>query len=189
MECIDNYNYLKKISNTYKKKLICIVSFICLISLISCPAVEISKTQNNRNLQYSIGSIYYELIFPINNLTGTGDRLKDVPYIVKCKIKKCESGCCIGEINNMICGTANECLIYLDESKKPNLISAIIIPIGLLIIFIILSITFFKVYKISIGHSICYSFACLTIILIPCIAYCVYQECKHKNKKEKIVEG
>ena len=182
-------NYLRKISYIYKKKMIYIRSFIYLISLIPCTAVEISNTATIRNLQYSIGSIYYELLYPINNLTGTGDRLKDVPYIVKCKIKKCVSGCCIGEIDNMICGAANECLIYLDESKKPNLISAIIIPIALFIIFIVLIITFYKVYKLSIGLSICYSFCCLTILLIPFIAYCVYKEYKNKKENENIKEG
>ena len=169
-----------------KKKMIFIMSLICLISLISCPAVEFSgKLSQSRNLQYSLGSIYYELVYPINNLTGTGDRLKDVPYRVQCRIKQCDTGCCIGEIDNMSCGEPADCLIYLDESKKPSLLAAIIIPIGLVLIFILLFITFLKVYKISTGRSICFSLGCMTIVLIPCVAYFVYKESKCGDEKSK----
>ena len=177
------------ISLSSKKKMICIVSLLCLISLISSPAVEISKSSKGRNLQYSLGSIYYQLEYPMNVLTGTGDRLKDVPYRVKCKLQKCETGCCVGEIDNMTCGAADDCTIYLDASKIPYLLTAIIIPIGIFVIFIILLITFLKVYKLSIGLSFCFALGCLTIVLIPCVAYFVYKESKDENKNDKSKEG
>lgn len=174
-----------------RKKLICIISFICILSLISCQGQ--SQNQNlflskNRNLQYSLGSIYYELVYPINNLTGTGDRLKDVPYKVQCKIKQCESGCCVGEIDKMLCGDPADCAIYLEESRKPTLLAGIVIPVGLLIIFIVLFISFRKVYKLSVGQSICLAFGCLTIVLIPFVAYYVYKESKD-NVNNKSKEG
>lgn len=159
-----------------KKTLLCFVFLISFLSLISSPAVEIN---NKRNLQYSLGSIYYELIYPINNLSGTGDRLKDVPYKVLCKIKQCDTGCCIGEIDKMECGATDQCVLYLDESRKPTLLAGIIIPVALLIIFIILFIVFLKCYKLPAGQSICFSLGCLTIVLIPCVAYFVYQEGKN----------
>ena len=173
--------------NFNKKRMISIMSFICLISLISSPAVEITSKIQSRNL-YSLGSIYYELVYPINNLTGTGDRLKDVPYQVQCKIKKCDTGCCVGEIDNMTCGLKANCVLYLDESKLPTLLAGIIIPLALLIIFIILFITFTKVYKLPTGQSICFSLGCFTIILIPFVAYFVYKS-GTKGTEENVKEG
>ena len=168
--------------------MISLIAFLSLISLITCSAVEITSKIQSRNL-YSLGSIYYELEYPINNLSGTGDRLKDVPYQVQCKIKKCDTGCCIGEINNQKCGLQADCALYLDESKKPTLLAGIIIPVGLLIIFIILFITFTKVYKLPTGQSICFSLGCLTLVLIPCVAYFVYQEGKNGNTNKKSQDG
>jgi hypothetical protein len=175
--------------NFNKKRMISIVAFICIISLITCPAVEITSKIQSRNLQYSLGSIYYELVYPINNLTGTGDRLKDVPYKVQCKIKKCDTGCCVGEIDSMTCGLKENCIIYLDESNMPTLLAGIIIPLVLLIIFIILFITFTKVYKLSTCKSICFSLACFTIILIPCVAYFVYKAGTKENSDSVAKEG
>ena len=178
-------------TNVNLKKLICLVSFLSLITLISSSVTSetTKRLSQTRSLAYSIGSIYYELTYPINNLTGTGDKLKDVPYQVQCRIKKCESGCCIGEIDGMLCGAAADCAIYLEKSKETSLIVSIVVPIGLLIIFLILFITFKKVYKISTGKSICFALGCLTIVLIPCVAYFVYQGSKNESTNEKQKEG
>lgn len=142
-----------------------------------------------RFLQYSLGSIYYETENPINNLTGTGDRLKDVPYKVLCRIKQCESGCCIGEIDNMLCGPADRCALYLEESKFPGLIMGIIIPVVLFIIFVVLFLTFKKNYKMKTCRSVCFALCVLTIILIPYVIYWMYKngvcDCDEKDNKAK----
>jgi hypothetical protein len=190
---LKNKNYAINIllnKNRIKDIIICITTLICLISIsyISSSEIKINDTNENpkgRNLQYTQESIYYELKYPMNNLTGTGDRLKDVPYNVICKIKECIP-CCIGEIDNITCGGYDECNVYLNERKKPNLYISIIIPVGLFVIYMVLFSTFLVIYKFSFGYSILFSILFMTIILIPCVAYLVYKKSIEIETKEKI---
>jgi hypothetical protein len=185
-----------KDKNRNKKRIkdimIFIFSIICLISIsfISTSEININeiKEKSNskeRNLQYSSESIYYELKYPINNITGTGDRLKDVPYNVICKIMQCIP-CCKGDIDKMVCGGPDECNTYKNDKKKPNLLISIILPIGIFIIFLIIFSTFLIVYKYSFGYSILFTLAFMTIFLIPYFAYLAYKKSKEIENKEKI---
>lgn len=174
------------------KKIIFLISFLYLISstaaLSNIKTIQKEKEKESRKLQYSLGSIYYELQYPLNNLTGTGDRLKDVPYKVQCKILACASGCCVGEIDNMSCGPAADCAIYLDALETNTLIIAVCVAVVFLIIFAILFITFKKIYKFSISASTCLALGCMTIFLIPCVIWFVCKERKNvtsDNNKSK----
>lgn len=185
--------YMNISSKIFQRIMICLVSFLCLTNLTTSSfAKQVSNRATpplTRNLEYSLGSIYYELVYPINNLTGTGDKLKDVPYKVQCKILECDTGCCVGEIDNMVCGVAQDCAVYLEKSKEAGLIIAIIVPVSLFIIFLILFITFKKVYNISTGKSMCYALGCLTIILIPLIAYLIYKRKENATSNPKQKDG
>lgn len=173
------------------KTMMCLISFLCLLSFSSTSTQnhQLNFLQQSRNLQYSLGSIYYELAYPINNLTGTGDRLKDVPYKVQCKIKQCDSGCCVGEIDSMVCGLASDCAVYLEKSREPSLIIGIVVPFSLLIIFLILFIIFRKGYNVPTGKSMLYALLCLTIVLIPFIAYWIYKNKENVTTSKKQREG
>lgn len=173
------------------KRLLLIFSFIYLTSLISSSFTKTSleNVPQKRNLSYNIGSIYYELLYPLNDLTGTGDRLKDVPYKVQCKLLKCESGCCVGEIDKMRCGPDADCAIYLDSVNVG--ITQIVVPVvvGLFLIFLILVITFKIVFKFSICASICLSLGCISIVLIPFVIYFICKEKKNVTEIESLKDG
>lgn len=135
--------------------------------------------ENKRNLQYALQSVYYNIVYPANDITGTGDRLKDVPYKVLCKLMTCETGCCVGEIDYMSCGLASDCKLYSDYSKIGGMVAAIVIPIGVSILLILLFIFFLKVKKYSCGSSFCLCFGCLFIVPIPFVLY--YCFCKKNS--------
>lgn len=142
-------------------------------------------SEKNRNLQYSLGSIYYELQYPINDLTGTGDRLKDVPYKVQCKILACESGCCVGEIDKMSCGPAADCAIYQDSLNTGRLIISVCIVVILLVIFFIFCLIYVKIFKFGKGTSVCLALGSMTVILIPLVVYWILQERKNRANSKK----
>lgn len=171
--------------NSKTKKLVFIILFLYLITFASTKNTNQLNKNQSRNLQYSIGSVYYELQFPANDLTGTGDRLKDVPYKVKCKILACETGCCVGEIDKMSCGPQTDCAIYSESVRILTISIAVPIVVGLFIIFLILFFTFLKVYKLSCCLSTGLSLACFIIILIPLVIYLVYIQNKSVTSKEK----
>ena len=148
-----------------------------------------NKTPESRNLQYSMGSIYYELEFPINNLTGTGDRLKDVPYRALCKIQNCYTGCCVGAIDKMSCGPTADCIIYLESSKTGITLIIILVVVVLFIVFVLLFLLFKKVFKFSVCSAICLSFGCISVILIPWIIFFVSKERKNVTSDDKLKEG
>lgn len=174
------------------KTILLLISFLYLISNISS-STSISINQNilkkNRNLQYSLGSIYYELQYPINDLTGTGDRLKDVPYKVLCKILACDTGCCVGEIDKMSCGISTDCAIYLESLNTNRLVIAVCIVVILLVIFFILLIVFKKVFEFSYYTSLCLTLGSMSIILIPYVVYYIIKEKKNCNGKDKSKDG
>jgi len=127
--------------------------------------------QKERNLQYNFKSIYYNIVYPANDITGTGDKLKDVPYKVLCKIMKCESGCCVGEIDNMRCGLEEDCKIYTNYSNLPGLVAAIIVPIGVFFVFLLLFIFLTKYKKYNCGKTLLICLACLFVVTIPIVIY------------------
>lgn len=185
-------SYLKKVS---KKRNILFLMFLLniIFSTICSKNVNFQNidTPANkiRNLQYALNSIYYNIVYPANDITGTGDRLKDVPYKVLCKIMSCNTGCCVGEIDNMRCGVQSDCKTYSDYSKIPGMVAAIVIPIAVFLILIAFFVFLTKFKKYSVGGAFCMCFGCLFVITIPVV---IYYFCKNdtsvtpKNKERYI---
>jgi len=168
------------------KKLTKLIFYLTLVniifSIITSKKINFQPeyhNQNIRNLQYAIHSVYYNIVYPANDITGTGDKLKDVPYKVLCKLKSCDTGCCVGEIDYMSCGLASDCRIYSDYSKIGGMVAAIVIPIGVSILLILLFVFLFKVKKYTCGSAFCLCLACLLIIPIPIVLY--YCFCKKNS--------
>ena len=154
-----------------------------LFSAISTEKVWIEmKNQQfepKRNLQFSLNSIYYNIVYPANNITGTGDKLKDVPYKVLCKVLSCVSSCCVGEIDNMQCGAAADCKVYSNYVKMPGIIAAIVVPGGVFILLIAFCIYLMKYLKYSFCGALCMCFGILFVVSIPVVLY--YLLCKKDN--------
>lgn len=153
-----------------KKKLLLIgITIISLFTLIANTTNFLTKS-NQRNLQYvefwSEG-IYYLLDFPKNDVTGTGDKLQDVPYKALCIIKACENSCCTGEINQMQCGTADQCREFLDSTKKGNVAAAVVVPIIVTAIFFIAFFVMWKKFNVAWELSGLLAFICMFIVTIP----------------------
>ncbi len=155
-----------------------ILFYFAILSLIFCNVYskkiyhQANENKNDkRNLQFSLNSIYYNLPYPANDITGTGDKLKDVPFRVLCKILACESKCCVGEIDNIRCGLLEDCLIYSDYSKIPGMICAIVIPIGVFIILVFLFVFLLKYKKYDWSVALCMCLGCLFILTIPVVIY------------------
>lgn len=167
-----------------KKILLYIALFNVLFSVISLKKIsnEYNRQQkeSNRNLQYALNSIYYNKVYPANDITGTGDKLKDVPYKVLCKILNCVSGCCVGEIDNMRCGAAADCKVYSDYSKLPGMIAAIVVPIGFFILLVAFCYYLMKYRKYSFSSAFCMCLGFLFILTIPLVLY--YLLCKKENR-------
>ena len=141
---------------------------------------EFLPKEMDRNLQYveySSKGIYYTLVYPKNDITGTGDRLQDVPFKALCIIKSCTSGCCIGEINNLQCGTVDDCKIYFDSTRTGNVAAAVIIPIAVTAIFLAALFILRKKYNVAWDLSFLLAFTCMFVITIP---FVIWYLCKTK---------
>lgn len=191
-----DYNNIFSLKGSKLKKAFLYISLLNLLFLaISAKKIWIENSlqkqiEPKRNLQYSLNSIYYNIAYPANDITGTGDKLKDVPYKVLCKILSCVSGCCVGEIDNMRCGLAADCKVYSDYSKVPGMVAAIVIPIGVFILLVAFCFYLVKYRKYSFAKSFCMCFGCLCVVAIPFVLY--YLFCKKndngdssKNNKER----
>lgn len=125
---------------------------------------------NQRSLQYvefSSKGIYYLLNFEKNDVTGTGDKLQDVPYKAICIIKACENSCCKGDIDKIQCGTADECKIFLDSTRKGSVAAAIVIPIIVTAIFFITFFVLWKKFNVAWELSALLAFICMFVVTIP----------------------
>jgi hypothetical protein len=81
-------------------------------------------------------TIYYSIPddFLINNVTGTGNKLKDAVYNSICKELKCNTDCCEGEINQLFCGSLENCKKYKDYQKTILILAIVLSVVGFLII-------------------------------------------------------
>lgn len=90
---------------------------------------------NGHRLLNRNDTIFYTKLFELNNnITGTGNILKDVVYRQICISLNCASGCCIGNINSMTCGLTNDCLKYADYLKKLTIVLSLFLPLALIFI-------------------------------------------------------
>lgn len=171
----------QKLTNT--RKILLYISILSVfLSIFHTKSVPLNTELNThetkqtklRNLQYALNSIYYNLAYPANNITGTGDLLKDVPFKVLCKLLACNSGCCVGEIDNMRCGLAADCQVYLDYSRIPGTIVAIVVPIAVFILLTALFVFLFMYRKYSFCSAFCMCFGCLIVVTIPVVVYYLF---------------
>ena len=183
-----DFNYTKQ-SNTRK-----ILFYISMLSVIFSTFSakkryvsdsEVQSKKKGRNLQYALNSIYYNLMYPANNITGTGDLLKDVPFKVLCMILACNSGCCVGELDSMRCGLAADCQVYLDYSRIPGMVVAIVVPIGVFVMLFALFVYLYKYKKYTCGGAYCMCLGCLFVITIPIVIYYFF----FKKQQESVTPG
>lgn len=161
------------------KSVVSIIIITSLLSVIITSNNSKSRQKNlneynksaNRNLQFTDKSIYYNIPFPQNNITGTGDKMKDVPYNALCNILNCESGCCVGEINSLVCGDKILCDEYIDYSRYRVVMPAVIVPIFVVLFFTFMTLIFMKKNNYSFLKSTFLAGLCLFVITIPCVLY------------------
>lgn len=128
-----------------------------------------NKNQKNKVLLYSINSIFYKINYLQNNITGTGDKLKDIPYKAMCFILNCPNGCCEGNIDNLICGSAENCMKY----KNPwALITTILVPIGTVLLFLFMYLIFLKCFELSKCRAFILALFSIFIFTIPFLMFC-----------------
>ncbi len=65
-----------------------------------------------------------------NNITGTGNLLKDITYRTSCLFKECEF-CCKGNINAIKCGSETDCDVFLKQRVDFRVLYAIVKIVGL----------------------------------------------------------
>ncbi len=165
--------------------------FLNLLSLNSANSSFLNKNTHRElqsNVEYSSNGIYYNLKYPKNDITGSGDKLGDVPYKVLCVIKAC-GACCVGEINNMQCGTAEDCKTYLDSTRVSSVVAAVIVPIGVTCIFILAYFIFKTKCKLAWDLSLLLAFTCMFVITIPFVIWYVMKKDTCCNKKDAKASG
>lgn len=124
-----------------------------------------------------------------NSIYGTGNILEDVVYKVNCVIK-CNSNCCIGDLNRLKCLTIKQC------NKKADKIKSFVFKIILIsyfalacltsfIIFIVcyfVSKKFFYENKPALQNAISGSLLSLSsFLIIPIIALFIYSKIKKRT--------
>jgi hypothetical protein len=166
-----------------KKNLFTTLIFLILFSL------SFSIIENRRNLQnfdyvkFRVDSIYYKLEFIMNDITGSGNKLKDVPYKSLCITKNCPNICCIGDIDSMTCGSIEQCKTFYDAYIVGNVIESVIFPVFFVFIFLIF-FYFFNKYSNNKPLSALLAFCCIFIITIP-LVFCYIVKFKPFEKTEK----
>ena len=135
----------------------------------------------NRNL-FSSKSIYYKTEFRQNNITGTGDILKDVPYKVLCQILNCKSGCCEGDITNVFCSSEASCKNWAYHKIAGTVTAAVVSPICIVLFFTFVFMFFYKRNKFSVLKSFILAFFSLFIITIPYLLYCFKPNTQYSDK-------
>lgn len=111
------------------------------ISIFAC-AILISLFKLNCSFQLN-----YTTIFKIdNNITGTGNKLKDIAYNSACNLLKCED-CCEGPISNMTCGAFYNCQKYKDYVNRHRLALIIFLIIAPYLLIPIMWILLYYVSK------------------------------------------
>lgn len=61
-----------------------------------------------------------------NDVTGTGNKLKDIAYISACMSLQCEFVCCKGSINEMKCGDKQDCMVYRNKKIKKEIMNVVL---------------------------------------------------------------
>jgi hypothetical protein len=113
-----------------------IISFLLynLFTVVYSTESSDDDAKHFRSLYTSKKYIFYSPPFSkFNNITGTGNMLRDDAYRAICMSLNCFSGCCNEDTNIMVCGQPEECLEYNDYVKAWRI--AIIVTLSVLIPF------------------------------------------------------
>lgn len=130
---------------------------ILIFILILTNILTIENDHRFRNLD-----VQYNKKYPIDNSqTGTGSSLRDVVYNILCDNLNCDSGCCEGPINQIVCGIPSNCKIY------SNLLAKILGPL-----ISILGVIYIIILCVECDNNDSKSDNCLRIILYhSCILF------------------
>jgi hypothetical protein len=108
----------------------------CLFGIVSLACVYCSTTDENFQISHGANFINYAKRSAIDNdITGTGDKLKDIVYITACMAIECPNHCCQGSISIMTCGTEEICDSFRRLTKNDRNIW-LILAISLIYMFI-----------------------------------------------------
>lgn len=167
-----------------KSPFICVLIMMSFIPLVLMSNfLPVSIPRGLQYVEYPPKGVYYEITFLKNSITGTGDRLQDVPYKAICVIKTCQSNCCSGDINNMLCATVEDCKMYFNSTRKGNIAAAVIIPIAVTAIFLSAFLLLFMKFKVNGWISAFIAFICMFVITIPFVIWYLW-----KNKSLAITD-
>jgi len=152
--------------------------FISLIPLIIMSTFFPKHNENKLNrilqqqfLQFSEKSVYYKTEYPKNDITGTGDKLQDIPYRALCILKNCITGCCVGDIDKIQCGTEENCNTYFGSTRRGNVAAAVIIPIAVTAIFVGFYLILRYKYFVKWDLSAVLAFTAMFVITIPLVIW------------------
>lgn len=120
-----------------------------------------------------------------NNLTGTGNRLKDSVYNAICSTLKCNTLCCEGHINQMTCGKEENCVKYQEYLEMVKIITATVIPWGIALVISIMGFCWSKGSNKWQNFWLCIiGFLLLPITIFVLIYYgCATKCCNCKKEK------
>jgi len=100
------------------------MKLIVLILLI----LYLNNIQTRENFIEPLEYIFYEKKLDIeNNITGTGNKLKDVAYRALCFTLKCPSTCCDGPIDHLKCADEGTCNMYKEAALKLRSVKIILL--------------------------------------------------------------
>jgi hypothetical protein len=143
---------------------------------------------NTENLIQPIDYIIYNKKVEIeNDVTGTGNKLKDVVYISMCDTFNCPYKCCQGPINSMQCAEKSQCEALRILAYK---IDTILFILLLQIPYFLLGIFYFVLKCLEVKKSPNYIkfrkfFYIYYSIIFPCFGICVLITfCKKTNIDE-----
>lgn len=148
--------------------------------------IEDKQENQLRSLRVYTSSSYSKKIlytkqYMDNNITGTGSLLKDVVYRDSCLLLMCNTACCEGDINSMICGLPENCKTYKDYVNTQAILGYTL-GIGGAVLFFIIGVAA-RSKKGDCGERICFGFVVLLcvifspFILIFYLIKCCVQKC------------
>jgi hypothetical protein len=183
-----------------KKVFTCVIFLIIMNSIISIDKINLhssnitiindfdENSENHlRSLAYYTSRTYSKKIlytkpYKDNNITGTGSLLKDVVYRDSCQLLMCNTACCEGDINSMVCGIPENCKTYKDYSNLQAILGYTL-GIGGGLLFFIIGIAV-RSKKGDCGERVCFGLIVLVciifspFILIYFLIKCCIQKCK-----------
>jgi hypothetical protein len=170
------------------------VLFIFLFSLLKNFAYSANiKNFNTKNF-IELGYMTYIKVSEVDNdVTGTGNKLKDIAYISKCVTMQCKNLCCMGSIENMNCGNEDTCQGLRNLIVKKQMIK---IVLSVIFFYVIIPIFWIIINCLKANHPDSYEklnkiLLIYTNILLPPLGIISLIElifCKKKKDKKNLMK-